>query len=478
MNVPSTNFLLFAAVVATLFNLHRALIWRQAVLLLANLLFLASFVGHPAELIPYAAFLAAGFGLVQLVRRGIPSGPYVASILVVLFAFFWLKQYTFLPSHIFVTSPYLIVGLSYVFFRVLHVVIDARYPENVPPMNLFDYLNFTLNFTALSSGPIQRYEDYRRTAIETPLPLKATDIGRALERIVTGLFKILVLAVLVGIVQRKLAYELVGDASWGQRIGLGMGLAALYPIYLYFNFSGYTDFVIGIARFLRIELPENFDRPFTAASFIDYWNRWHISLSNWLKTYVYSPLTMTMMRRVKSPKLLPYVGALALFVTFFLIGAWHGRTTKFLFFGLLNGLGVAVNQAYRITATKWLGRKRFGELSGSPVYLFVGRGVTFAWVSFTLLWFWSDWPRLSGFATAVGPSGIAIGWVLLPMVAAIVLGTLIRLRQIAQTPIRDGTSVLNSRYFRTACLSAMFVLILLVQGVMNAAPPEIVYKEF
>jgi len=478
MDIPSTSFLVFAAIAACLFNLARADMWRQAVLLIANLLFLASFVRHPAELIPYVAFLAGGFGLIHLVRRGVPSALYAGSILIVLFGFFWLKKYTFLPAAIFITSPYLLVGLSYVFFRVMHLVIDARHPEDAPPMGLFDYLNFTLNFTSLISGPIQRYEDYRRTAVDAPLPLKATDFGVALERIVTGLFKILVMAALISVLQRNFAYALLGDASWPARIGYGMGLAALYPVFLYFNFSGYTDFVIGVARFFRIELPENFDRPFTAASFIDYWNRWHMSLSNWLKTYVYNPLMTTMMRRVKNPALLPYAGAVALFVTFFLIGAWHGRTTKFLFFGLLNGFGVAINQAYRIVMIKRLGRKRFAELSGSRFYLFAGRGLTFAWVSFTLLWFWSDWPQLGEFATAMGPAGVLIGWILFPAAAAIMLSGLIVLREGAFAAGPAGSPILRSRYVRTVWLSSMVVFILLVQGVMNAAPPEIVYKEF
>jgi len=464
--------------VAMLLSINRANIWRQAVLLVANLLFVASFVHHPAELIPYAAFVFGGFGLIQWVRRGVSGGAYAGAILIVLFGFFWLKQYTFLPERTFITAPYLLVGLSYVFFRVMHLVIDARHPEDAPPMNLVDYLNFTLNFTALVSGPVQRYEDYQRTAVEAPLPLLATDGGIALERIVTGLFKILVMAVLIGVVQRNLAYHLVGDAKTGQRIACGMALTALYPIYLYFNFSGYTDFVIGVARFLGIQLPENFNRPFSSASFIEYWNRWHMSLSNWLKTYVYTPLMTTMMRRVRNPKLLPYASALALFVTFFLIGAWHGRSSKFLFFGLLNGFGVAANQAYRIAMMDRLGRKRFATLSQSPAYLFAGRGLTFTWVSFTLLWFWSDWPQLASFATAIGPAGLVTGAILLPVFSAIVLAMLKAMLELAPTPLGNGLSLLRSRYVRTAGLSAMLVAMLWVQGVMDAAPPEIVYKDF
>lgn len=478
MGVPSVSFLFLAGVAACLFNVHRALWWRQTVLLLTNIFFLVSFADDLAELIPYAGFLAGGFGLILLIRRGVSTVTYVASVVGVLTAFFWLKQYTFVPKTLFITSPYLLVGLSYVFFRVMHLVVDSRFPEQMPRMNLVDYLNFTLNFTSLTSGPIQRYEDYRRTAIDAPFELKFTDIGAGCERIVGGAFKILVVAVIIQLIQRHLAAEVIANAYWSERMVNGIALAALYPVYLYFNFSGYTDFVIGIARFFRIELPENFNRPFTATSFIDYWSRWHMTLSNWLKTYVYNPLLTTMMRRIRSPSFIPYAGTIALFATFFLIGAWHGRTSKFLFFGLLNGFGVAANQSYRIVATKHFGRKRFAALTRSQLYLFVGRGLTFSWVSFTLLWFWSDWPQLEAIAVAMGPSAIIIGWMLLPILAALALEGLIDLRNLILSPTAEGRPLLRSRYVRTFLISIQLVFLIAVQGVMNAAPPEIIYKDF
>lgn len=203
-----------------------------------------------------------------------------------------------------------------------------------------------------------------------------------------------------------------------------------------------------------------------------------MSLSNWLKTYVYNPLLIVLMRKVKSPRFLPYAGAAALFVTFFLIGAWHGRTSKFLFFGLLNGLGVAVNQAYRIIAAKRLGRKPFAALSSTPLYRFIGRGLTFTWVAFTLLWFWSDWPQLAEFAQALGGWGLILGWPAMFLLAALLLGGLQLGQHLAMRPTYAGHPVLRSRYVRTAWLTAMIFFIFAVQSVMNAAAPDVVYKDF
>ena len=109
-----------------------------------------------------------------------------------------------------------------------------------------------------------------------------------------------------------------------ERSGVAIA-AALFAVYLYANFSGYMDVVIGTARFLRIELPENFHWPFAATGYIDFWGRWHMTLSTWFKTYVYSPLLMTLMRRYPAASAEPYLGVFAYFVTFFFVGVWHGQ---------------------------------------------------------------------------------------------------------------------------------------------------------
>jgi D-alanyl-lipoteichoic acid acyltransferase DltB (MBOAT superfamily) len=172
-------------------------------------------------------------------------------------------------------------------------------------------------------------------------------------------------------------------------IFVGVTIVAIYPIYLYFNFSGYTDAAIGAARLFRIELPEHFDRPFTSENFINFWSRWHITLSAWLKAYVYIPLLIALMRRFESPRYEPYFGVFAFFVTFFLVGAWHGQTSKFLFFGVLQGAGVAVNKLYQIEMTTILGRRGYRLLCDNPLYRMLSRGLTFTWFAFRLLWFWS-----------------------------------------------------------------------------------------
>ena len=478
MEVPSFPFLGAAAVAALLYALSPRRGWRETVLLIANTAFLLTFVHRPLEAIPYAAFVILGFGLVRMIGAGAPKAAYVASIVGIVAAFFWLKRYSFIPSALFLPGPYLLVGLSYVFFRVLHLAIDAREEPTIGRIGPVQYINYTLNFTALVSGPIQRYEDYRRTAVEAPAALRLAEAGEAIERVVAGLFKFMVVATFVSMAQKKLAGAFHHDTALTAKAADAALLTALYPIYLFFNFSGYTSFVIGVARFFRIELPENFNQPFRALSFIEYWNRWHMSLSNWLKTYVYNPLLMVMARRVTDRRLMPYLGAIALFVTFFLIGVWHGRTSNFFFFGILNGGGVAVNQAYRVWMNERFGRKRFAELGKRPVYQFVTRGLTFAWVGFTLLWFWSDWPELGSYAGPLGAGGLAVAAGLLLAGSCLGLGLLQGLRVAALRPGIAGQPILTSRNVRTVWVTLMLMAVFAVQTVMHAAAPDVVYKTF
>ena len=476
MNVPSTLFILLATVSACLFNLFKGQIWRRSVLLATNVILLGSFVSRPTELVPYVGFLVLGYALIHVLRGNRSALHHGAAIVGVLIIFCWLKQYSFLPNEIFIAHPYLSVGLSYVFFRVMHLVVDAA--DIKDRISVVNYINYVLNFTCLVSGPIQRYPDYHRMTVGAPLPLQLDDMGCAFERIVVGLFKIWVLAVGTSALQEYLKHQLVTEHDFLTQLYAITALVGLFPVYLFFNFSGYTDFVIGVARFFRIQLPENFDRPFSAASFVEYWSRWHMSLSSWLRTYIYNPLMTTSMRRVKSPALLPYLSAAALFVTFFLIGIWHGRTSEFFVFGLLNGLGMAVNQSYRIVMTSRLGRKRFAVLSRSSLYVFIGRGLTFAWVALTLLWFWSDWRQISQFASILGFKGLLLGCLAIFILASTTLGALELTRRLALTPSHQGRPILLSRYVRTSWLTTMIFITVSAQNIVGGAAPDVVYKNF
>ena len=477
MNVPSLVFFIFAAMVTAAYQVCPSAVGRRLIFLAANLYFLWTYTNSLAGLIPFAAFLALGYGALLAVRRGVPATLSATLLVVVLAVFVWLKRYTFLPHDSFLTFPYLTLGLSYIFFRVMHLIIDARDGERLP-VPVVSYLNYTLNFTTLVSGPIQRYQDFRQMETRERLRLDWIVAGQGIERIVVGFFKVSVVSVALWSEHGRALQALAADTTAARRLLDGLSIALVYPVYLYFNFSGYIDIVIGTAKFLGLELPENFNRPFSSENFISFWSRWHITLSNWLKTYVYSPLLIILMRRFPSQRMEPYFGVLAFFVTFFLIGLWHGQTSVFIFFGLLQGLGVSLNKLYQITMARRLGRKGYKTLAANGLYRACARGLTFCWFAFTLFWFWSDWQQIGGIAAALGPSLI----LLLCVVAFAGMTLLLAVGEALRTAVLavriGGAPVVRSRYVRTVWDTGLMAVTVSLVVLLNAPAPDIVYKAF
>lgn len=469
MNVPTWQFLVFALIGAIVFNLSGARWWRDTVWLVMNLVFVWSLSQAIGPLIPFAGFLALGYACLLGARSGRPRAA-GAAIVLVLLAFIWLKRYDFIPASMLLPPGAMTIGLSYVFFRVMHLVIDAGQGANdrIGPVS---YLNFTLNFPAFVSGPIQRWEDYKDN---NALPLGITDIGQAGWRIVLGAFKVLILSAALHSWQIDEHTALSASQPIAQRVLSGGLVVVLYPLFLYANFSGYTDFVIGIARLFRLRLPENFDRPFAATNFIEFWSRWHISLSQWLRGYVFNPLLLTWMRRYKSARSKQYPAVLAFFVTFFLVGAWHGQTSEFLFFGVLQGGGVAGNRLYQVAMARRLNPSGYAGLCQNPLYRAVARGLTFTWFSFTLLWFWGSWQDIAGTAESLGLAASVLA----------VMGTIVAASAILSIPDAFAASAgwlsraVESRYTRTAFASVMVMALVVAGLVLNMSAPDIVYKQF
>jgi alginate O-acetyltransferase complex protein AlgI len=182
---------------------------------------------------------------------------------------------------------------------------------------------------------------------------------------------------------------------------------------------------------------------------------------------------MALMKRFESPKLDPFFGVLTYFVTFFLVGAWHGQTSEFLFFGVLQGGGVAFNKLYQIEMARILGKKGYLRLCDNQLYCAATRGLTFAWFSFTLLWFWSDWHEIITFGYTLRAGGLAATSIVAALGAVIVLSGGIALH----TRI-SRSAFFSSRYVRTALISAVIVILITFNFILTSPTPQIVYKTF
>ncbi|HME26587.1 MAG TPA: MBOAT family O-acyltransferase [Acetobacteraceae bacterium] len=479
MTVASLAFLAFALAAALLYNLARPVWWRQGVLLIANGASLVTFAAGVVPLLPLLGFIAVSYACLWLVQRDRSNRTYVVALTLMIVLFFWLKRYSFLPQSSFLPFAYSVIGLSYIFFRTVHVVIDAHggdLPERVAPIA---YLNYVLNFTSLVSGPIQRYQDYAATQLgaERP-PLNWIVAGRASERIATGLFKVVVLAAILNGWHTHMLAAFAAATTLDEHIWTALAATVGYTFYLYCNFSGYTDIVIGAARMYRLELPENFDRPFAATSFLDFWSRWHMTLSGWLKTYVYNPLVLALMARFPSASAAPFLGVMAYFVTFFLIGLWHGQTSVFAVYGVLLGLGVSVNKLYQVAMAARLGRKRYRALAERSVYQAAARGLTFAWFTISLVFFWGDWPVIGQLAAGLGVAGLALASTALVLVAGLVLTAGVAIREASLRMRVAGSPALRSRYCRTVSVTAMSAVAVAALLLLASPAPDVIYRTF
>jgi alginate O-acetyltransferase complex protein AlgI len=478
VTIASLPFLGFVAVVALLYALAPGLWWRQALMLVANLTFLSTFAASPVMFVPLLGFLAVsygGFWLITATRSGRLHGAVIVCIIVM---FFWLKRYSFLPQETWLPFTYTTIGLSYIFFRNLHLLIDAHEQAGEPAeygvVGPIAFLNYTLNFTSLVSGPIQLFEDYARDQLRiTRPPLDWTDAGIAVERIAIGFFKVVVLSAILNSVHHESLAALSGSSGLSDRVYQAMLTSVGYTLYLYCNFSGYTDIVIGAARFYGLRLPENFNYPFSATSFIEFWSRWHMTLSGWLRRYVYNPLVMTLMRRYPSRRWVASQNIGAIFVTFFLIGLWHGQTSVFVCFGVLQGLGVSGNRIYQLAMAAKLGNRRYAALTESAWYRMLSRGLTFTYFTLTLFFFWGSWPDIGMTVRTLGIAGC------LAFVVALVGCSSLVLALVEAVRIRaSGHTFLTSRYTRTIWVTVLGTMAVAALVLLSTPAPDIVYKTF
>jgi len=181
MDTASFQFVLYGLAAALLSNLSRSRVWRSIVLSAASLLFLALLDRNPLHFIPLAGFLLIGYAGLFLIQRGLPKAA-TLSILAVILVYIWLKKYTLLPEATFIHSAYFAIGLSYIFFRVLQLLIESGGSLGQPRVGFGAYLLYTLNFTTLVCGPIQRYDEFAHRWTSASLVCKSTGLFEAFSR--------------------------------------------------------------------------------------------------------------------------------------------------------------------------------------------------------------------------------------------------------------------------------------------------------
>jgi D-alanyl-lipoteichoic acid acyltransferase DltB (MBOAT superfamily) len=471
------TFVLFGIFVALVMAARPSLTWRQNVMLAASVIFVGSMSRNPLAFVPLVGFLAIGYLALRSSGRGSGRATAVAVFAIVLL-FFWLKRYSIVPSVVWIQYAYLTVGLSYILFRLLHLVIESRDDAAIAQIGMGDFLRYLIGWNTFVAGPIMYYEEYveQQRAMANGVTLE--DVGEGVQRIIIGLFKASVLATLLSMLRAEALTTFREFGSVPEQTMAGVAVFALYPLFLYCNFSGYIDIVIGLSRLMGQRLPENFDHPFGAGSVIDFWNRWHITLSRWLKTYVFNPMLIWLLRRFPSRRLEPWWATLAFFVTFSLVGVWHGQTTAFLLFGFLTGLGISVNKAYQVLMARAAGKQRYARMTKDPFYRTIARGLNFTWFAFTLTWFWGTWSTASSVWAATSVKRWMLIWPMMFLLASLVLALwealYVRWNAVEWTRMQPMPRL----RMRTAWLTTLVLIVVAVAFVSSQSAPELVYKDF
>lgn len=232
------------------------------------------------------------------------------------------------------------IGLSYMAFRLSYLVLEVR--NGVTPMPDFsEYAAFAFFLPTFMIGPISRYQSHWKS-LEQPMALP---LYQPLFRILTGAVKYFVL----GNIVNQLAFQgLLLDGHPHAPVDLVIA-AVCYHLYLYCNFSGFCDIAIGSAALLGIRVDENFRNPLVSRNPQEYWTRWHISLSSYMRDVVFSPLSKALVSRWGNAN---HAIAVTIFVVFLLLGIWHGTGANYAIYGVLQGIGVAATHYFNIWLKK------------------------------------------------------------------------------------------------------------------------------
>lgn len=374
----SAYFVFLAAVFLVYWPMGRVRALSLSVILLANYFFYAKWDVFYLFLIPAAStcdFLI-GLGLGRSSRawvRRLLVGLSVALNLGILASFkympFFLDNWAKVSGHDAPawrwTFP---LGISFYTFQSLTYTIDVYRRDAKPTTSLLAYLSAVSFFPTTLAGPITRVAALL-PQLEKPKSLAASDGGRALFLIGIGLMKKFLLADYLAdnLVNRVFDFPKLYTAA-ETLIGV-YG----YALQLYYDFSGYTDIAIGSALLLGLKLPQNFNQPYAARSVPDFWRRWHITLSNWLRDYLYFSLPGLRSKW----KVFTYAN---LALTMVLGGLWHGASWNFVIWGALHGAALAATRGWQV----WRGNPKPSEDRWARIasQFCTVQFVCFAWIFF------------------------------------------------------------------------------------------------
>lgn len=359
--------------------------WALRWLIVISLLFYAWW--RPLNVAIIAPSIIINFGLARWLQRLLnATKPRAAQTVLALgiafnVAFLGFFKYTnffaqasndAFGTHLVLARIILPLGISFITFQKIAFLVDIH-ARRVEQFTMQDYCLFVLFFPQLIAGPIVHYREMMPQFRRTTAAFDKENAAVGVTLFAIGLFKKVVLADSIA----PHVSPLYNQAAAGATMTLFPAwMAALgFTLQIYFDFSGYTDMALGLGRFFGVKFPSNFNSPLKAPNIIDFWLRWHISLTRFLTAYIYNPLALQATRRRLAKGRPPFGGRhttlggfvqvmmFPTLVTMLISGFWHGAGYMYILWGLLHGAYLTINHAWRhFVARRWTNRAAYDRV--------------------------------------------------------------------------------------------------------------------
>ena len=416
MLFPTIQFAVFFVLVliASWLLMQRPVRWKPF-MLLASYVFYAAWDWRFVGLL-LAVTVVTQFGATLLGRARSPGVHRRILVLTLVFdlgLLAWFKYYGFFAtslagmlSAVGVGAPLpllqvvLPVGISFFTFQAISYVVDV-YRGQLEPTTPIDAAVYLAFFPHLVAGPIVRASEFL-PQLRQPRDPRKVEGARGFTLIASGLFKKVVVA---NMLASTIVDPVFSAPSSHSALEIIVAVYA-YAVQIYADFSGYTDIAIGCALLLGFRFPDNFDRPYTAVSLQDFWRRWHMTLSRWLRDYLYIPLGGNAGGARRTER--------NLIITMVLGGLWHGAAWTFVAWGAIHGLGMALERRRFREGQSWSPRPWLSRLITFHI-------VCFAWVFFRADSFGTAATLLQRMVTGWGPAPLVTPVIVLVIAAALAM---------------------------------------------------------
>lgn len=382
LRIDSLAFLVCAAVLVAVLRLAP----RSHALRGYALLSLGAWVSSASSVA--ASVLALCFAFIPYfvvrIQRNLPGWAKALVFLGQVAQLLWVRRYIDeVPGMQSLALPqgFAILGVSYILLRQIEWLlwIDANDEE---PVVFMEYTAFVAGLFTLLAGPIVRYRDFRARFAANACD--EDELLQGLHRIVNGYFKVGLIAPILGDFSRGEWLHQHSASPWAF-----VWFVLVYPFYVYYNFAGYCDVVIGFARLANFKLPENFNQPFLATNIRDFWSRWHMTFSDWIRVHVFFPL-VRLARGGPTPLPASLAMALSVILTFVVVGVWHGPKLGFLVFGLLHAAAALAVSPYSWLLDRLLSERSRARYETNTFVRAVRVGLCFGYLALSMLFFERD----------------------------------------------------------------------------------------